>query len=100
MDNKLSELSKPVAWADERGNLCTVSSKIRGFESRYRQDYEKFSTPIYSQEYVSALIKRAEGAEAFRDQMLKYVRTLGSSAISPSVVETILSAAERSKGGK
>ncbi|MGP0845048.1 hypothetical protein [Serratia sp. CY83965] len=55
MDNKLSELSKPVAWTDERGNLCTNRNKERGLESRYHQDYEKYTTPFYSQEYVSAL---------------------------------------------
>lgn len=52
---KLSELSKPVAWTDERGNLCTNRNKERGLESRYHQDYEKYTTPFYSQEYVSAL---------------------------------------------
>ncbi|NMM70787.1 hypothetical protein BSF37_03170 [Serratia marcescens] len=56
MDNKLSELSKPVAWTDERGNLCTNRNKERGLESRYHQDYEKYTTPFYSQEYVSALL--------------------------------------------
>jgi len=55
MDN-LSELSKPVAWTDERGNLCTNRNKERGLESRYHQDYEKYTTPFYSQEYVSALL--------------------------------------------
>lgn len=56
MGNKLSELSKPVAWTDERGNLCTNRNKERGLESRYHQDYEKYTTPFYSQEYVSALL--------------------------------------------
>lgn len=59
MDNK-SELSKPVAWTDERGNLCTNRNKERGLESRYRQDYEKYTTPFYSQEYVSALLAELE----------------------------------------
>ncbi len=57
MDNTLSELSKPVAWTDERGNLCTNRNKDRGLESRYRQGYEKYTTPLYSQEYVSALLE-------------------------------------------
>ncbi|WP_440482939.1 ead/Ea22-like family protein [Serratia marcescens] len=60
MDNKLSELSKPVAWTDERGNLCTNRNKERGLESRYHQDYEKYTTPFYSQEYVSALLTELE----------------------------------------
>ena len=54
--DKLSELSKPVAWTDERRNLCTYRNKERGLESRYHQDYEKYTTPLYSQEYVSALL--------------------------------------------
>ena len=60
MDNKLNELSKPVAWTDERGNLCTNRNKERGLESRYHQDYEKYTTPFYSQEYVSALLAELE----------------------------------------
>ncbi|MBJ2078252.1 hypothetical protein [Serratia ureilytica] len=58
--NNLSELSKPVAWTDERGNLCTTRNKERGLESRYHQDYEKYTTPFYSQEYVSSLDKVAQ----------------------------------------
>ncbi|HIF6594385.1 hypothetical protein D3I93_02240 [Serratia marcescens] len=52
----MNKLSKPVAWTDERGNLCTNRNKERGLESRYHQDYEKYTTPFYSQEYVSALL--------------------------------------------
>lgn len=64
---KLSELSKPVAWTDERGNLCTTRNKERGLESRYHQDYEKYTTPFYSQEYVSALEQKiAELEQAMR----------------------------------
>ncbi|EMH4028846.1 Uncharacterised protein [Klebsiella oxytoca] len=64
MDNKLS---KPVSWADERGNLCTNTMKERGLDSKYHQDYEKYSTPIYSQEYVSALQQKiAELEQAMR----------------------------------
>ncbi|HFZ1898757.1 hypothetical protein I5R28_18660 [Serratia marcescens] len=113
MDNNLSELSKPVATVDVQrgrmdGNMFGIAWSSAGHAL---PDGPHF---LYSQEYVSALDKvaqfwigesagwkkRAEAAEAFRDQMLKYVRTLGSSAISPSVVETILNAAERSKAGK
>jgi hypothetical protein len=86
--NKLSELSKPVAW-EVKGILCHSEEEA--------QVYVGEPEPLYSQEYISALIKQAEKAEAFRDQMVKYVRTLGGSVISPSVVETILTAAERSK---
>ncbi|HBC5209751.1 TPA: hypothetical protein KEU09_003027 [Serratia marcescens] len=63
MDNKLSELSKPVAWTDERGNLCTNRNKERGLESRYHQDYEKYTKPFYSQEYVSALLAELEASK-------------------------------------
>lgn len=66
--DKLSELSKPVAWTDERGNLCTNRNKERGLESRYHQDYEKYTTPFYSQEYVSALKQKiAELEQANRE---------------------------------
>ncbi|WP_428848160.1 hypothetical protein [Serratia marcescens] len=84
MDNKLSELSKPVAWTDERGNLCTNRNKERGLESRYHQDYEKYTTPFYSQEYVSALLaeleakdKRIAELEAIRGAAEKLVRCKG-----------------------
>ncbi|ELI9034677.1 hypothetical protein ACWQEN_003056 [Morganella morganii] len=39
----------------------------------------------------------ALGAVAFREQIVKYVGGLGSSVIAQSVVEAILSAAERSE---
>lgn len=39
----------------------------------------------------------APGAVAFREQIVKYVGGLGTSVIAQSVVETILSAAERSE---
>lgn len=65
MDNKLSELSKPVAWTDERGNLCTNRIKERGLESRYHQDYEKYTKPFYSQEYVSALLAELEASKKY-----------------------------------
>ncbi|EMY7657187.1 hypothetical protein ABCT86_002652 [Serratia marcescens] len=67
MDNKLSELSKPASWSDERGNLCTNTIKERGMDSKYRQDYEKYSTPLYSQEYVSALLAELEAKDTPTD---------------------------------
>ncbi|HFD7119999.1 TPA: hypothetical protein ACF3P8_002616 [Serratia marcescens] len=66
MDN-LSELSKPASWSDERGNLCTNTIKERGMDSKYRQDYEKYSTPLYSQEYVSALLAELEAKDTPTD---------------------------------
>lgn len=74
MDNKLSELSKPVAWTDERGNLCTNRNKERGLESRYHQDYEKYTTPFYSQEYVSALIQRAERLDSMLTESVQALK--------------------------
>ncbi|WIJ63896.1 hypothetical protein OI978_24335 [Serratia nevei] len=53
MDNKLSELSKPVAWI-----LGTPACKHLTTDEEYANWYvEKMSTalPLYSQEYVSAL---------------------------------------------
>jgi bifunctional N-acetylglucosamine-1-phosphate-uridyltransferase/glucosamine-1-phosphate-acetyltransferase GlmU-like protein len=118
--NKLSELSKPVAYIADCGTIVCDSDP-------FFDDY-KSPQPIYSQEYVSDLLadleekdrqlkasirresaarkgfdeqrERAEASEKFRDQMVKYVRTLGSSVIAPSGVETILNAAERSKAHK
>ncbi|HEM7577689.1 TPA: hypothetical protein U2J86_004725, partial [Serratia marcescens] len=54
MDNKLSELSKPVAWI-----LGTPACKHLTTDEEYANWYvEKMSTalPLYSQEYVSALL--------------------------------------------
>ncbi|MGQ8800938.1 hypothetical protein ACUTRI_09620 [Serratia sp. TSA_130.2] len=58
MDNKLSELSKPVAWI-----LGTPACKHLTTDEEYANWYvEKMSTalPLYSQEYVSALDKVAK----------------------------------------
>jgi hypothetical protein len=96
VDNKLSELSKPSAEVvSEFGDPEAFGER----ELKVLADIQKlaYGTKFYSQEYVSALIKRAEKAEAFRDQMVRYVVRLGTSVIDPTVVETILTAAERSK---
>ncbi|MDP8798279.1 hypothetical protein QZQ15_09770 [Serratia marcescens] len=58
MDNKLSELSKPVAWV-----LGTPSCKHLTADAEYADWYlEHGSTaaPLYSQEYVSALLAELE----------------------------------------
>ncbi len=90
MDNKLSELSKPVAWTDERRNLCTNTIKERGLNSKYHQDYEKYSTPIYSQEYVSALLAELEAKderiaelEVLLDRNIKRAKKLGELLDTP-----------------
>ncbi|CAI1024248.1 Uncharacterised protein [Serratia ficaria] len=46
MDNKLSELSKPVAW-EVKGILCHSEEEARVYVGE--------PDPLYSQEYVSAL---------------------------------------------
>ncbi|MGQ6281146.1 hypothetical protein ACUNE0_23225, partial [Serratia sp. IR-2025] len=108
MDNKLSELSKPVAWSDERRNLCTNTIKERGMDSKYRQDYEKYSTPIYSQEYVSALLaeleakdKRIAELEAIRadsSQVFKEIgNELGCNPDNESIMMAIDELKEREK---
>lgn len=112
MDNKLSELSKPVAYDYQIAGACIADGhNENGQWVHWRNELSlecppdwmieegqvKDLKPRYSQEYVSALIKQAEKAEAFRDQMVRYVVGLGTSVIDPTVVETILTAAERSK---
>ncbi len=54
MDNKLSELSKPVAW-EVKGVLCHSEEEARVYVGE--------PEPLYSQEYVSAL--RADAAKWF-----------------------------------
>lgn len=54
MDNKLSELSKPVAW-EVKGILCHSEEEAR----IYVGDPE----PLYSQEYVSALLAELEAKD-------------------------------------
>lgn len=85
----MNNLNKPVAYIADCGTLVSDSDP-------FFDDY-KNPDPLYSQEHFTALIKRAEKAEAFRDQMVRYVVRLGTSVIDPTVVETILTAAERSK---
>lgn len=48
MDNKLSELSKPVAW-EVKGILCHSEEEAQAIF------YDGEPEPLYSQEYVSAL---------------------------------------------
>ncbi|QNO00935.1 hypothetical protein phiBZS1_p41 [Serratia phage vB_SspM_BZS1] len=59
MDNKLSELSKPVAkiYYDE---FDSSVMRIGWFHS----DEPKNPEPLYSQEYVSALLARIEELES------------------------------------
>jgi hypothetical protein len=51
MDNKLSELSKPFAWAFKDANDVDHASITKKANLYGRHDFQ----PLYSQEYVSAL---------------------------------------------
>ncbi|MDP8776076.1 hypothetical protein QZR43_26330 [Serratia marcescens] len=70
MDNKLNELSKPVAWlAIYHGDVYDEAISIT--RSVVEAQAERFGwesalteiTPLYSQEYVSALLARIEELE-------------------------------------
>lgn len=60
MDNKLSELSKPVAWKFKNADGGDRVSLERKANIYGRHDFQ----PLYSQEYVSALLARIEELES------------------------------------
>ncbi|CAI2786448.1 Uncharacterised protein [Serratia ficaria] len=64
MDNKLSELSKPVAWVRyptaNAEYVVTGNVHIARIWRRYHGDAVQ---PVYSQEYVSALLQRIDELE-------------------------------------
>ncbi len=68
MDNKLSELSKPVAW-EVKGILCHSEEEARIYVGE--------PEPLYSQEYVSALLARIDELESMRCAAEKLVRCKG-----------------------
>ncbi|MBH3164577.1 hypothetical protein I5N01_05490 [Serratia marcescens] len=59
MDNKLSELSKPVAWAFKDASDVEHASIIKKANLYGRHDFQ----PLYSQEYVSALLADNEAKD-------------------------------------
>ncbi|MFV9175975.1 hypothetical protein [Serratia marcescens] len=60
MDNKLSELSKPVMYV-----VRTLDGSVASVKSHSYTAPKGFtSEPLYSQEYVSALLARIEELEA------------------------------------
>ncbi|CUW11403.1 Uncharacterised protein [Serratia grimesii] len=78
MDNKLSELSKPVAWF-----LGTKECKNLTTSEEYANWYvEKMSTasPLYSQEYVSALLAELEAAMKQNQELARQCGRLGARA--------------------
>jgi len=67
MDNKLSELSKPVAWASQRH--IDTRHRIEAFtdeESANGTRWVKVA-PLYSQEYVSALLAERDSWKRLAD---------------------------------
>ncbi|HCH6765099.1 TPA: hypothetical protein NK775_001749 [Serratia marcescens] len=73
MDNKLSELSKPVAWVKADRNIaenwsCTDPEAVISTEG-WHSDYD----PPYSQEYVSALLARIAELEAGHQEEAKQI---------------------------
>lgn len=61
MDNKLSELSKPVAWAHRPEINAPIDVTENEYVARnWRDVHERNVQPLYSQEYVSALDKVAQ----------------------------------------
>ncbi|HGW6120852.1 hypothetical protein ACUND9_11360 [Serratia sp. IR-2025] len=59
MDNKLSELSKPVAWTDSDAvDILKAGKWAPVFPEKYQDSF-----PLYSQEYVSALLAELEAKD-------------------------------------
>ncbi|WP_250602036.1 hypothetical protein [Serratia marcescens] len=57
MDNNLSELSKPVAWAHRPEINAPIDVTENEYVARnWRDVHERNVQPLYSQEYVSALL--------------------------------------------
>jgi len=73
MNNKLSELSKPVAW-EVKGILCHSEEEARV----YVGDPE----PLYSQEYVSALLVELEAKDEVLREIAFHVSAGGYNADS------------------
>lgn len=93
MDNKLSELSKPVAqiYYDEHDSSVMRIGWLRG-------DEPKNPEPLYSQEYVSALLARIEELEwrELNSTELKELLTWHPTEMS-AATDPILWAAMRNK---
>ncbi len=62
MDNKLSELSKPVAYKFDHGVMGPGDFKY-GTPQMHSAAKDENASPLYSQEYVSALLAEIEGRE-------------------------------------
>lgn len=71
MTNKLSELSKPVAWIKADRNIaenwsCTDPEAVISTEG-WHSDYN----PVYSQEYVSALLGQIEADREIKARLCR-----------------------------
>lgn len=92
MDNKLSELSKPVAqiYYDEHDSSVMRIGWLRS-------DEPKNPEPLYSQEYVSALTQRIAELEAKLATPVRLPTTSGRLGVAytrviPEVIEAIRAA--------
>lgn len=101
MDNKLSELSKPVVWVPKSqlamvnsGDAVLVEADLCAVQ-RFNED------PLYSQEYVSALTQRIAELESIRadaSQVFKEIgNELGCNPDNESIMMAIDALKEREK---
>lgn len=77
MDNKLSELSKPVAYVVTGGRAHhDWPFIIKSTAERARDERKDGATvkPLYSQEYVSALIQRAERLDSILTESVQALK--------------------------
>lgn len=91
MDNKLIELSKPVAWVKADRNIaenwsCTDPEAVISIEG-WHSDYN----PTYSQEYASALLADRDAFEgaalALRDELREVRAELEASSLQCRGIE-------------
>ncbi|HHX8939270.1 TPA: ead/Ea22-like family protein [Yersinia enterocolitica] len=49
-DKQLAELKalQPVAWMDEKGNVCTVDNRLRGLTAECADAYRKYNIPLFT----------------------------------------------------
>ncbi|RYM69595.1 hypothetical protein [Serratia liquefaciens] len=76
MDNKLSELSKPVAWRFKNADGGDRVSLERKANIYGRHNFQ----PCYSQEYVSALLAELEASRKQSQELAKQCGRLGGRA--------------------
>ncbi|HFZ1853041.1 TPA: hypothetical protein ACIJYK_003015 [Serratia marcescens] len=73
MDNKLSELSKPVGFVSKQAQVLLKS----GDTASVRPFFDvQGSSPLYSQEYVSALIQRAERLDSILTESVQALKAV------------------------